>query len=59
MNFDLRKIDALAGLLAAEMDGKDFDRDAARSLAHDIRREWPAVRETMDLVITRLGQPHH
>ena len=59
MDFDFAKIDALTGLLVAEMDGQEFDREAARRLATDIRAEYPAIRETMDLVLVRLQEKRH
>lgn len=59
MKFDLVKLDTLAAMLAAEMAGEPFDREAACHLANDIRRDFPAIGETMAQVVERLSGHRH
>lgn len=59
MTFDLVKIDALTALLAAEMAGEPFDREAACHLADAIGRDFPAIGETMAQVVERLSERRH
>ncbi len=59
MELDLSKLEALTSLLDAEAHGQEFDRDAARHLAHDVCRDFPAIRESMNLVLLRLSDARH
>lgn len=59
MDLDLSKLEALTTLLDAEVRGEDFDRDTARHLARDLRQDFPAIRESMSLVLVRLSDARH
>lgn len=59
MDLDLSKLEALTTLLDAEVRGEEFDRDTARHLASDLRRDFPAIRESMNLVLMRLSGARH
>lgn len=59
MKFDLTKIEALTAMMAAELAGEAFDRDAACHLANEIRRDFPNIGETMAQVVDRLSRKRH
>lgn len=59
MDLDLSKLDELAKILDAEVRGEDFDCDTAAHLAHDLRQDFPAIRESMNLVLLRLAERRH